>query len=270
MVERRRRLETTSCVRYLACSAPIVIGATGGSGTRVVARLAQLAGYDLGSEVNEASDALAFRLFHDRWINHFVRAQHRNICLSKKETAQMAADFHGAIERHLSRSAAGTETRWGWKAPRSIYLLPFLQAQFPSLKFIHVLRDGRDMAFSKNRNQLRKHGAQVLSWRERWFNTEPVRSILLWARVNLGASAFGETRLPEAYLPVRFEDLCGKPVETTARIMRFLDADLDAEQIARAEIVPPRSMGRWRNQPSVVISKLEQAAQAALRKFGYL
>jgi hypothetical protein len=126
------------------------------------------------------------------------------------------------------------------------------------------------MAFSKNQNQLRKHGPKVLSWHERWFNAEPIRSILLWARVNIGAAEFGENRLSEAYLAVRFEDLCAKPAETTARIMRFLGDDLDAALIARAEIAPPRSMGRWRRQPPAVVSKLEQVAQTALRKFGYL
>jgi hypothetical protein len=193
--------------------APLIIGATGGSGTRVVARLTRHAGYDLGRNLNDAD---------------------------------------------------------GWKAPRSIYLLPFLYAQYPGLKFIHVLRDGRDMAFSKNQNQLRKHGPQVLNWRERWFNAEPVRSILLWARVNIGAAEFGETRLTKAYLAVRFEDLCAEPIETTARIIRFLGDDLDVASIARAEIAPPRSTGRWRRQPPAVVSKLEQAAQTALRKFGYL
>jgi Sulfotransferase family len=267
-------------------SAPLIIGATGGSGTRVLARLARHAGYNLGRHLNDADDALAFRTFHDRWINRFIAAQDRSVTgrispgrhgdpgepmpLSQKEGAQMTADFREAVERHLSRTAAEKETHWGWKAPRSIYLLPFLHAQCPSLRFIHVLRDGRDMAFSKNQNQLRKHGGQVLSWRERWLNPEAVRSILLWARVNIGAAEFGETRLQEAYLAVRFEDLCAKPVEMTARIMRFLGVDLDAELIARAEIAPPRSMGRWRRQPSAVVSKLEQAAQTALRKFGYL
>jgi hypothetical protein len=52
--------------------------------------------------------------------------------------------------------------------------------------------------------------------------------------------------------------------------MRFLGNDLDAASVARAEIAPPRSMGRWRGQPPAVVSKLEQAAQTALRKFGYL
>ena len=55
--------------------APVVIGATGGSGTRVVARIAKLAGYNLGTNLNSAEDALEFYSFHDKWINPFVCAE---------------------------------------------------------------------------------------------------------------------------------------------------------------------------------------------------
>ena len=255
--------------RLLAVTtAPLIIGATGGSGTRVVARLAQRAGYDLGSKVNEANDALAFHPFHERWINRFLETQDRKTTLAD-EMDRMTKDFRVALAQHLG-SNTKPESRWGWKAPRSIYLLPFFQAQFPELKFVQVLRDGRDMAFSKNQNQLRKHGAQVLSWRERWLNPEPLRAILLWSRVNLQAAEFGEAHLTNDYLVIRFEDLCEKPIETTGRLLRFLDVDLDPESVARGEIAPPSSIGRWRAQPAAIVSKLERTAHIALRKFGYL
>ena len=250
-------------------SPPLIIGATGGSGTRVVARLARQAGFNLGTHLNAADDALEFRPFHDKWINRFLGAEDRQANLASNEPQQMAREFQEIVARHLSKAERG-RTRWGWKGPRSIYLLPFLHAQFPDLKFVHVVRDGRDMAFSKNQNQLRKHGRAVLTRRERWFNSEPARAILLWGRVNLRAAEYGESQLGENYLAVRFEDLCEAPVETTARLMRFLDVDLDAVSIAGVEIAPPLSLGRWRKQPSRLISKLERAAAVSLRKFGYL
>ena len=48
------------------------------------------------------------------------------------------------------------------KNPRSMFLLPFFDSYFPALKFIHIVRDGRDMAYSKNQNQLHKHGSTLL------------------------------------------------------------------------------------------------------------
>ena len=250
-------------------STPLIIGATGGSGTRVVARLARQANFNLGTHLNEADDALEFRSFHDEWINRFLVAEQRQAKLPNDEAEQMAQAFHEIVARHLSR-ADRTNAHWGWKAPRSIYLLPFLHAQFPDLKFIHVLRDGRDMAFSKNQNQLHKHGPAVLTRRERWFNSQPGQAILLWERVNLRAAEYGQSRLGENYLAVRFEDLCQAPVETTARLLRFLEADLDAVAIAGVEIAPPLSLGRWRKQPARLISKLERLAAVSLRKFCYI
>ena len=160
--------------------------------------------------------------------------------------------------------------RWGWKAPRSIYLLPFLHAEFDQLKFIHLLRDGRDMALSKNQNQLRKHGRAVLRWRERLFYSVPARSALLWERVNLAAADYAEARLHHNYLQVRFEDLCAKPLEVTVRILNFLETPVDPEPIARTEIAPPKTLGRWRTCSPKLISEIERLAQAALRRFEYL
>jgi hypothetical protein len=250
-------------------SAPLVIGATGGSGTRVVARLARSAGYNLGTQLNQADDALAFRDFHDRWINRFVAAQNRSGSNSEVEIEGMAGDFQVALDRHLRDGIVSSDERWGWKAPRTIYLIPFLRGQFRNLKFIHVLRDGRDMCFSRNQNQLRKHGPAILGRSERWFRSEPIQSMLLWARVNLAAAAYGEANLGQDYFAVRFEDLCQAPVETTARLIRFLGARMAPEPIALAEISPPASLGRWRTQPRAIISRLERAGQAALGKFGY-
>jgi hypothetical protein len=246
-------------------SAPLIIGATGGSGTRVVARLARHAGYDLGENVNASEDAMAFRSFHEKWVNRFAAAQDRHKPFSKSETARMAKDFEHALARH-----GGAGERWGWKTPRAIYVLPFLHAQFPRLKFIHVIRDGRDMAFSRNQNQLRKHGAAVLSLTERWSLPKPVRSILLWERVNLRAALYGEMHLRQNYLLLRFEDLCRASIQHTRRVMEFLHANVDVDEIARAEVSPPTSIGRWHEESPEMLAEMERVAAVALKKFGYL
>lgn len=252
----------------VAHSAPIVIGATGGSGTRVIARIAKLAGYNLGTNLNSSEDALELYTFHDAWINQFVSALRSGHTLTPWQSARMKEDFYAALTRHIPE-AERRGALWGWKAPRSIYLLPFLRAECPHLKFIHLLRDGRDMALSRNQNQLRKHGEAVLSFSERLFRSTAERSILLWDRVNLAAADFGESHMRGNYLRVRFEDLCSEPLETTARIINFLGATIAPGPIAISEITPPKSLGRWRDCSPRVISKLERAGGNALRRLGY-
>src|SRR5215467_6488793 len=138
---------------------PVVIGATGGSGTRVIASIIRRAGYFIGSNLNASLDSMEFPTMYDRWINRF---QLRNLApLCEEENALMAGDFVECLSRHRSTIPEG-QRLWGWKEPRSILLLPFLDERLPGMRFIHVIRDGRDMAFSANQNQLRKHGDAVL------------------------------------------------------------------------------------------------------------
>src|SRR5205085_1459924 len=98
--------------------------------------------------------------------------------------------------RHHLATLNGEAVAWGWKEPRSIYLLPFYRRRMPDLRFLHVVRDGRDMALSSNQNQLRKHGAMLLAPEELEL-PPPVQSITLWSRINLQATAFGEQVLGE-------------------------------------------------------------------------
>jgi hypothetical protein len=253
----------------VANSGPLVIAATGGSGTRVIARIAKLAGYNLGTNLNSSEDALELYAFHDTWIDPFVSAQRGGRPMTPWQSARMKEDFYAALARHIPE-AERRGTLWGWKAPRSIYLLPFLHAECPHLKFVHLLRDGRDMALSSNQNQLRKHGAAVLTFGERLFRSTAERSMLLWERVNLRTAEFGESRMRDNYLRVRFEDICAAPLETTTRIINFLGTPIDPGPIASSEITPPKSLGRWRDCSPRLISRFERAGAAALRRFGYL
>ena len=145
---------------------PYVIGATGGSGTRVVARIVRHGAMFVGTDLNASDDALGFGDYSDRWINVFMGGGGARPS-SPETSAAMAQDLQATVVRHLSSLLAEAPPSrwraWGWKEPRSIFLLPFFDLHFPQLKFLHVIRDGRDMAYSSNQNQLLKHGRTVLS-----------------------------------------------------------------------------------------------------------
>ena len=54
---------------------PGVTGATGGSGTRVVARVMRRGGMFIGTDLNVSEDALDFAAFSDRWIDRYWAAR---------------------------------------------------------------------------------------------------------------------------------------------------------------------------------------------------
>ena len=138
-------------VRETAVQGPNVIGATGGSGTRVVARIVRRGGLFIGTNLNVSEDALDFGDYSDRWINVFLA--HRPVDRASTLRAEMTHDLETTVERHLLPLDAISRP-WGWKEPRSVFLLPFFASYFSGLKFLHVVRDGRDMAYSANQNQI--------------------------------------------------------------------------------------------------------------------
>jgi len=240
---------------------PGVVGATGGSGTRVVARILRRAGLFIGTELNESEDAWKLGEYSDRWINPYLSSG-RDLALAVE--AAMVDDLAAVLEEHLAPIAAEPRV-WGWKEPRSIYLLPFFDRHLPSLRFLHVVRDGRDMALSANQNQLRKHG-----------DAAPLpdglpsaaRSIALWSWVNLEAKRYGESRLGERYLRITFEELVMRPVPVACSVLEFFGLDGDPELVA-SEVVRPASLGRWRAADAATIGELEGVAGAALSELGY-
>jgi hypothetical protein len=243
-------------------SAPIVMGATGGSGTRVVARIARVTGLFIGEELNPAEDALDIAEYYDRWISPYL--WHRRDWGPDVEP-EMRAELDALLDRHR---APANGAPWGWKEPRSIFLTAFLARAVPGMRFLHVVRDGRDVAFSKNKNQPRNYADAFLG-SESADPEAPTRAIELWNAVNLEAAEAGEHELAERYVRIRYEDLCADPEPVIAQLLVFLGLEGDPRELAR-EVEPPPTLGRWRDCDPALVRELEQIAAPALERFGYL
>lgn len=244
---------------------PFVIAAFGGSGTRVLAGIAQQAGMWIGTNLNRPLDALDFADYCTRWIPIYARrATHP---LSANILGEMRQRLNEVVERHLA-SINDTHRAWGWKNSGSLHLLPFFHAEIPGVRFLHLVRDGRDMAYSPNQYQVRRHGGFLLTPDEQR-RSQPLRSIALWSRLNLIAADYANAHLHDRYLLVRFEDLCSSPVPSVQRILDFCGLKADATRIARDQVIPPPSLERWRLQRPQTVARLCEVAGPALQRFGY-
>jgi len=217
------------------------------------------AGLFIGTNRRPSEDAVAFREYSHTWIDTFVR--YRGGPIPPDLEREMLLNLAATLFAHLADIAEPQP--WGWKEPRSIFLLPFFHRHIPSLRFLHVVRDGRDMAFSWNQNQLRLHGlASGIT------GLSALDSITLWSLVNMQVADYGEERLGSRYLRVRFEDLCAQPVETASRVLAFFELEADP-QLASSGVRMQASIGRWRREDRRVVSGLQEAGGAALARFGY-
>jgi sulfotransferase family protein len=256
---------------------PRVIFGTSGSGTRSLAEITFRAGFFMGTRLTQARDSEDLIQFFEKWINRYVAhtrwlkaALDGQMIHVDPPSSEMEEDFSRAIDGHRA-ALPHKSARWGWKGPRGMYVLPFLHRRYPEMRAVHLIRDGRDMAYSKNQHELR-HSEAALDGDFRSL-PEPVHSIMIWSRLNLATARYGETQMPERYLRVKFEDLCSDPTVTVGRILEFFGADIADEEVrkmAEAVISPPLTSHRWRARSARELKPVLDEGAAALQHFGYL
>ena len=116
------------------------------------------------------------------------------------------------------------------KTPDNIRHLDFLKNLFPESKFIHVIRDGRDVAVSGWYHNLRV----TPNWaREKFGNIDAFAENMArnWSREIEIVEAFGEQN-PGVMHEIRYEDLLHDPAAELARILEFLGVEASDDIVA--------------------------------------
>jgi hypothetical protein len=251
-------------------SPPIVVAGVGGSGTRLVAEMLQALGIFLGSELNEASDNM-------RLAREFPRMRDRIQALGplagtkSSSPAGAAADAFVAetllaFERDMYRdylAQADHRSGWGWKVPGNHFLISHLVSAFPGLHFVHVIRNGLDMAFSSNRNQVRNWGHHYGIDVEGMSPEEA--ALRFWIVANRHAVAEAN-RLAVRFLLLNFDDLCRSPERTATTLLTFLGRPV--EQLPRVTrlVKAPASLDRHRGRDLRFVT---DADRIAMQEFGF-
>jgi hypothetical protein len=182
--------------------------------------------------------------------------------------------------------------RWGDKTPIYVESMAEIQGALPEARFVHLIRDGRDVALSRMRRALAEPPPV---WRiaENWKR-----------RIEAARRDGGE--LPH-YLEVRYEDLVRETEPTLRRVCEFIDLGFDAamldyhvnaeqrlremagdlparrgkalrpgsERLAAHALATerprPERIGAWRDEMSAEdAAAFEEAAGALLADLGYL
>jgi hypothetical protein len=242
---------------------PVVIGATGGSGTRIMAQVLRKAGWFLGNRVHpDNEDSVPIGWFLTKWLKRLKDFPN----VDPDTFARAGRDFERMLYLHR-RGISSPDARWGWKNPRSLWLIPFLAHRFPALKFVHMIRDARDMMLSENIYFLRQNGHWLLG--PDWWRNPEAAQLELWRISNKRAFAFAQQYLQDRYHMVRYEDLCRKPAETVSAVMTFLgNPKIDIEPIIEG-IRDRGNIGRWRWDKTAKVINLSLGAEADLQRFGY-
>lgn len=238
---------------------PVIVGATGGSGTRIFGwMLQQLNGY-IGHELNHAFDSLSLTRF---LTDNIVEAFSNMSSGFKSFDKPMSDEFEHALGKHLA-SYSG-QNLWGWKNPVSMFFLPFFHSSFKNMKFIHVVRDGRNMAISKNQNQYKKiYGPNGVE------ENISVGMAKLWSEANCLVNDYGTQFMQESYLILRYEDLCLEPDRCSAELMNFLGIQSDSMNLSN-RVDKSLSAVKYDALENNELRQITEAAIVGLNRFGYL
>jgi hypothetical protein len=171
----------------------------------------------------------------------------------------------------------------GDKTPIYVRSIRMLHAQWPDARFVHLIRDGRNVCLSTVNweRQAAWLSKTYVTWREDAVTTAAMR----WRwNVRLGREA-GQTLDAGRYYELRYEALVNQPGEECARLCAFLgvpydeamlrfhegrtkaDPKLDAKKAWRP-ITP--GLRDWRTQmPAEAVERFEAAAGDLLDELGY-
>lgn len=203
------------------------------------------------------------------YINTFMNTNSSNIKSFADRAALMKTIVSDVSERE------GTSV-FGFKIMRDHFLLRDYRLAYPGCKFVHITRDGRDVAAS----QIVDHS--------KWGYSDIRAAATSWAKsARYALKREGDDR----FLSVKYEDLVLDTVPTLQRICRFLDLDYSSSMLEHERHnetwfanagnhaslhgvkapVNNRSIGRFKSDLSVVeIEIFEQMASNELSAFGYL
>jgi hypothetical protein len=170
--------------------------------------------------------------------------------------------------------------RWAMYDADSVLHMGRFKRDLPNALFVHIIRDGRDIALS-----LKKMGGFTpLPW-DRGQTQSLVATALYWEWMVHQGRAHGR-RFPADYIEIHYEDLVIRPHETLSTLGGFLDHDLDYTRIqqtslgrlsetnssfreegAREQINP---LGRWKERLTPAeVSAIEATVGGCLEENGY-
>jgi hypothetical protein len=253
-------------------SSPIVIGGIGGSGTRLVTQVLQEEGVHFGGDLNDELDNLWFSLLFVRrtivlkpvdevkrlvWL--FINSMRKGLPIPNELASMLddAAQYDRgpALNKEVLEAACAsmkksqpsqnqtTHKLWGWKQPNVQVLVPMLAECLPQMKYIYVVRNGLDIAFGPNQNQLKYFWGDLLL--EGDVEPDPRNALRYWVASYKRNCAYKSLLGDRLYI-LDYDLLCREPVAQIEQLNRFLGLTVSRdilENVGRSVVIPA-STGR--------------------------
>jgi hypothetical protein len=145
---------------------------------------------------------------------------------SKLDThCRTSGDFIRIVMEEIARQQG--VPRWAVYDPDYVLHVERIKRDLPNALFLHIVRDGRDIALSL----AKMAGFRPFPW------SSSARGLLetavYWEWMVRKGQQYGRM-FPDSYLEIHYEELVNDPRKTLSTISQFLDQELDYDHIRRA------------------------------------
>jgi hypothetical protein len=221
----------------------------------------------------EIEEAVSIITGHDRWQDMKLDAKEYRRQVSRL-TRPFLRDLVDAFYRWYQEAEG--KVRWGDKTPHYMEIVPQLARMYPNARFIHLVRDGRDVAKSI---QAREWAGSLWLHDNTRLWTQAIECHWRWAR----------SAVRDQILLVHYEDLVLEAETTLRQICRFIGEEFEPQMLSWERIVDkqvsPREhmqhtklklrigaegVARWKREMSARETFISEAFMGSnLRRLGY-
>lgn len=216
----------------------------------------------------------------DTWMRSkgFARAGVEAAPLSSQllSECRTGGDFIRIVMNRIAEKQGAS--RWAVYDPDNILYIPRIKRELPNALFVHIIRDGRDIALSL----MKMEGFRPFPWSPKARGL--LETALYWKWTVQTGRTHGN-RIPADYIEVRYEDMIAEPRAALSRLSQFLDHDLDYDRIQNTGLGRLRDsnssflgdesqvknpVNRWKEKLSGgEVAQLETIIGPSLKEFGY-
>ena len=159
--------------------------------------------------------ALVSDLFADRMFRTWGLSEEEVRTALRAAAPRTLSDAMRALFLHAARQEG--KTRYGDKTPQAVMVMPRLSRLFPEARFIHIIRDGRDVALSHiNTEGFISSAGEVAIRRKTIIERGQSNGLILG---------------PERYRGVRYEQLVERPDAVLQSLCAYIELDFHASML---------------------------------------
>jgi hypothetical protein len=178
----------------------------------------------------------------------FVRSWDRPVTAAEvdlsrcHDLASTIDEVYRVYARHFGKDI------WGDKTPAYVTDIHVLNALFPDARFVHLIRDGRDVALS------------II--KQPWGPSDFLSAVRTWAETVRWARKMLRMLPDDRHIELRFEDLVSDPQTQLERLTHFFGVDFEPGMLTEYTRNAPEKVGDFLNKHHVHLGKGPQRSQA--------